>query len=211
MSVPLRELSTDKSRDMHTLGSSLHSSSKVFDSPEEDLQKEAREREQAASSGLETFFYCSSDIANPSGIEIYKTPTLVESEKPEKVQKSLEQRPKNALLVEIRGFSKLQDGWDGPDSKAPKADSIEDAYVIANAWPKDLPLPVPDVDFDGNVCLDLIGEDGFAIAGFDFSGEENRAAYSIINGEEVCDSGVVDTTSTTEYLNVFKKIAERVG
>lgn len=85
--------------------------------------------------------------------------------------------------------------------------SIDDAIVVVQAWPLNLPAPCLDVDDDGHVSIHVLKDDGFAIAALDFLGAGHVAAYSIVDGSSVVCDGKLKTTSTTEILQFFSKLS----
>ncbi|MFC5737731.1 hypothetical protein [Sinirhodobacter huangdaonensis] len=82
--------------------------------------------------------------------------------------------------------------------------SIDDAIVVAQAWPSELPAPCVEVDDDGKVSLEVLNEDGLAVGAIDFLGKDHVAAFSIVNGSSIAAAGKLNTASTTEVIQFFQ-------
>lgn len=83
--------------------------------------------------------------------------------------------------------------------------SIDDAIVVAQAWPSELPAPCVEVDDDGKISLEVLGEDGLAVGALDFLGQDHVAAFSIVNGSTIVAAGKLNTASTTDVIQFFQK------
>lgn len=83
--------------------------------------------------------------------------------------------------------------------------SIDDAIVVAQAWPNELPAPCVEVDDDGKISLEVLTEDGLAVGALDFLGKDHVAAFSIVNGQAIIAAGKLNTASTTEVIQFFHK------
>lgn len=118
---------------------------------------------------------------------------------------------RDSLLSSLRDLQKLYAGAEGEIVERPRVEAIDDAIVVVQAWPDEIPIPVLDFDDEGQIALDIIGEHGLARAGIDFLGRENAAVYSMIEGTTVIDCGSMNTTSTTEVLRFLRKLALRLA
>lgn len=114
-------------------------------------------------------------------------------------------RPIDQVLSNLRDLTSLNNGWDGPDSVAPKASAIDDAITVAHLWPADIPIPIDDVDVLGNVILDILDEDGFTVGGFEFSGEEHSAIVSVVKGSEILLSKSIRAVVPSDIQDVFNE------
>ncbi len=108
----------------------------------------------------------------------------------------------NETLAVIRDFEKLDDGWDGPGSMAPKHGVIEDAKALIQSWSTDLPDPEPVMAFDGNLVLEMFDERGFTRGGIEFIGD-HCAIFTVIERAVVKASNEFDTTSQSEILTAL--------
>ena len=99
----------------------------------------------------------------------------------------------------VRDFESLEDGWDGLNSVAPKAGTIEDTLAVLQHWPRNLVMPEPAVGVDGNVVLELFDSDGFSLGVVEFVGE-NKAIFTAIDKITTLTSGSFDTLSPTSIL-----------
>ena len=83
--------------------------------------------------------------------------------------------------------------------------SINDAIVVAQAWPSELPAPCVEVDDDGKISLEVLNEEGLAVGALDFLGRDHVAAFSIVDGGTIVAAGKLNTASTTEVIQFFNK------
>lgn len=83
--------------------------------------------------------------------------------------------------------------------------SIDDAIVVAQAWPSELPAPCVEVDDDGKISLEVLNEEGLAVGAVDFLGKDHVAAFSIVDGSTIVAAGKLNTASTTEVIQFFNK------
>lgn len=83
--------------------------------------------------------------------------------------------------------------------------SIDDAIVVAQAWPSELPAPCVEVDDDGKISLEVLSEEGLAVGALDFLGKDHVAAFSIVNGSTIVAAGKLNTASTTDVIQFFQK------
>ncbi len=118
------------------------------------------------------------------------------------------QRPIDPVLLEIRGFGDLVDGWDGEGSLSPDRDAVKDALSVASMWPGTLPLPIADVDVSGSVVLDVIDKNGFSIGGFEFSGTDHSAVISVVSGSKVLVSSELNASNPSEIRKFFNSFYE---
>ncbi len=110
------------------------------------------------------------------------------------------------ILAVVRGFNRLEDGWDGSRSSAPKPGVIEDALVVLQNWQFWNSLPEPEVTVDGNIVLEMYDDDGFLLGGIELVGE-HKAVYSILQLTDVLGKGSFDTTSQTEIIFALSNFA----
>jgi hypothetical protein len=140
--------------------------------------------------------------------ESQSAPTVDIFERPESnkgsdaVSKPRDEVLKTLRKLRIRSMLMLDSGV-----RTAVSSSIDDAIVVAQAWPGDLPVPSVEVDDDGRVSLEVLTDDGFAVSALDFLGVDNLAAYSIVDGNRIVASGMLNTTSTTEVIQFFQKLA----
>lgn len=59
----------------------------------------------------------------------------------------------SSLALELELYSALNEGWDGPDSRAPSQGDIMDAQALVAKLPPGLPIPKPMLSSSGNVGL----------------------------------------------------------
>ena len=66
---------------------------------------------------------------------------------------------RESVKREMKVYSMLKEGWDGPDSLPPSVLSMEEALHLIDALPARLPLPRPMLSFNGELGLywDLYG------------------------------------------------------
>lgn len=118
---------------------------------------------------------------------------------------------RDQILKELRKLRIMERAGAPKDGALSVLASIDDAIAVVQAWPSDVPAPYLDVDDDGRVSLDVLQEDGLAVAGLDFLGIEHVAAFSIVDGNLVVGSGKLKTTSTTEVIQFFNKLISAVA
>jgi hypothetical protein len=79
------------------------------------------------------------------------------------------------LRASLEGYSRLEDGWDGPRSKAPSSRSIEIAELLLDRLPDALPSPKAMLSANGevgfywnlsNMFADLVIEDDHTVSLF---------------------------------------------
>ena len=78
---------------------------------------------------------------------------------------------RESVKREVKVYSMLEEGWDGPDSLPPSVLSMEEALHLIDALPARLPLPRPMLSFNGELGLywDLYG--GYAEISVETNGQ----------------------------------------
>ncbi len=116
----------------------------------------------------------------------------------------------NPVRSIVRGFGKLDEGWDGPNSSAPSAGMMDDALVVLQNWPVlDLDLE-PSVGIDGSIALELHDEEGFVRGGVEITGE-GKAIYSVVDRESIIVTGHFDTTSPTAMIKALAQFKDHLS
>lgn len=99
-------------------------------------------------------------------------------------QDNAEDEDRAAVFEELQAFYSLRDGWDGPGSKAPSRDTVNEAVSFLNkALPQRLPMPDPTVDAEGEVGFFWRGANLYVDIGF--KGKETISYYARIDGNVV--------------------------
>lgn len=112
---------------------------------------------------------------------------------------------RDALIKEISELSDLPANWDGEDSVVPSDEVIEDALVIAQDWPNDLPAPEPTPTIDGNIVLEMYDDDGFAIGSIEVMAGGD-VHYAVVDRTTLKLSRSVRTGSQLGLLEMFKEM-----
>lgn len=106
---------------------------------------------------------------------------------------------RDLLLAQIRTYEQLANGWDGPDSIAPKVGVVDDALTVLQFWPLALELPEPGLCVDGNIVLEVYDDNGLTNGGIEFIGD-HVGIYSVIKDEETILVDRFDALSSTAVL-----------
>ena len=80
------------------------------------------------------------------------------------------------LKMDLKGYSLLDDGWDGPESKAASAQAIGMALQFVDKLPSGIPLPKPMLSSNGKVGLYWDVEAIYADVGFE---EDDRLSIFV--------------------------------
>lgn len=133
-------------------------------------------------------------------------PTVGETDSPAQPHSSSTIKARDELLASLRDLQKHYVGAIADNEVAPKSEAIDDAIVVAQVWPDEIPTPTLDFDDEGQIVLDILDDAGFALAGIDFLGKNNVAVFSILEGTRIVCSGSLNTASTTEVIRLFRRL-----
>lgn len=138
-------------------------------------------------------------------------PTVGETDAANQTQTSSNNEDRDKLLASLRDLQKHYVDVAAEIEDVPKSEAIDDAIVVVQVWPDEIPVPTLDFDDEGQIVLDILDEGGFACAGIDFLGNKNVAVYSIMNGTRVVHSGRLNTASTTEVIQFFGRLISELA
>lgn len=118
----------------------------------------------------------------------------------------------SALRSCLDVYSRLSDGWDGPESKAPTARSIEAIEALVDRLPSSLPIPTAMLSRTGEVGLYWDVPNAFA----DLVVDDDRVFSVFVREkgsgvEEFAEDLVADEVSTEKLDELFASIAFRKG
>lgn len=138
-------------------------------------------------------------------------PTVGGTDTPAQTQAPTTIKARDELLASLRDLQKHYVDAIADDEVAPKSEAIDDAIVVVQVWPDEIPAPTLDFDDEGQIVLDILDDSGFARAGIDFLGTDNVAVFSILEGTRIVCSGSLNTASTTEVIQLFRRLMSELA
>lgn len=121
------------------------------------------------------------------------------------VKKSEANAKIDEILVSVRYFAHLPNGWDGIGSLGAKLGVVDDAITVLQSWPLAalaLCSPEPVLGCDGNIVLELFNADGLSTGGIEFIGE-HLAVFSVVRGTQVLETGRFDSQIPSQILSAL--------
>ena len=109
------------------------------------------------------------------------------------------------IYNELKEFSSVKDGWDGPHSKGPTKNSIDEAIKFVSFWNTKFWSPEPELNSDGAVALQFYDGQNNCCGGIEFR-ENSLGAFAIMDLYCVIDKGSFKSDSNEEIIRVIARV-----